>query len=205
MNPELDAKLSALLDGELPPIEAAALRAEIARSPELTARLAELAAVDEDLRALPERALPAELRSRVERAIAAEPRPPRRAPPRSAVAPGSRRRWLAAAAVAAAAAALALVALPRLRRDETPVARTELAPQPERVPPVEIVEAPPVPPEPPAPAPAPEAEPEALPRDLLDPEDEPAAAGVASADDLPVIEVLDVLAELDELEEVGSG
>jgi len=32
-----------------------------------------------------------------------------------------------------------------------------------------------------------------------------AAEDVALADDLPVIEVLDVLAELDELEEVGSG
>ena len=183
MTPELEAKLSALLDGELPPKEAAALREEIARRPELAARLAELTAVDDALRALPGRPVPADLRVRVEQRIRAEGRaaarsvePVRRTPPpraaRSAATPG--RRWLAAAALAAAAAVLALVMLPQLRREETQVARTEPEPAP-------------------------------LSENLLDPDEESAAADVALADDLPVIEVLDVLAELDELEGAGSG
>jgi anti-sigma factor RsiW len=149
MNPELDAKLSALLDGNLAPEQAAALRAELARSPELAARLAALAAVDESLRELPSRPVPARLRERVRSEVAA----PRRV-----------RRWLATAALAAAAAALALLALPLAQPDPRPIARSE-----------------------PAPAPA-------AASDLL-----------AEAEDLPVIEVLDLLAELDELETRGSG
>jgi anti-sigma factor RsiW len=195
VTPELEAKLSALLDGELAPEEAAALRAEIARRPELEARLTELAAVDEGLRALPGRPLPAGLRERLAERIRAEGRsdPPatrpmggaRRAPPRTG------RRWLGAAALATAAAALALVLLPRLRGDETQLART----QPEPVAPK------------PAPAPVARPEPDALAEALLDPE----AEGVAGdeegdvAADLPVIAVLDVLAELDELEGSGHG
>jgi anti-sigma factor RsiW len=136
MNPELDEKLSALLDGELAPEEAAALRAELARSPELAARFAALAAVDEGLRGLPARGVPTGLRTRVAETL--------RAPQRRV------RRWLAGAALAAAAAALALLVLPRPQPHETPVASSE-------------------------------------------------------AEDLPVIEVLDVLAELDELEPAGSG
>ena len=119
MTPELEAKLSALLDGELAPEEAAALREEIARRPELAARLAELAAVDEELRALPGRPLPAELRARLAQRIRAEASASPRRAPRGGATPGSRRRWLAAAALAAAAAALALVVLPQLRRQET--------------------------------------------------------------------------------------
>ena len=172
MNPELDARLSALLDGELSPAETEALRAEIARSPELAARLAALAAVDDGLRTLPGARVPSDLRARVERRIRQDEH--ERRAPRSGAVPGAprsgatprapRRRWLAAAACAAAAAALlALVVLPQLRRDEAQVARTE----PDH--------------------------------------EEFAAEDVALADDLPVIEVLDVLAELDELEEVGSG
>jgi anti-sigma factor RsiW len=227
VNPELEAKLSALLDGELASDEAAALREEIARRPELEARLAELSAVDEGLRALPGRPVPAELRARLGERIragtAAAPREARsgggdarRAPARAP------RRWLAAAALAAAAAAaLALVVLPRLRSDETQVARSEpgpTAPQRSEPPPVAPVAPEPAPrsaeqprieiaEQPRAPAPAPEAEPglEPLPEDLLDPDAEPAAADVAMAEDLPVIEVLDVLAELDELEGNGSG
>jgi anti-sigma factor RsiW len=196
MNPGLDAKLSALLDGELSPEETEALRAELARSPELTARLAILAEVDDGLRALPGRAVPSDLRVRVERQIRedvpARPRAPEaahRAPPRA------RRRWLVASVIAtAAAAALVLVLLPQLGRDEAHLARVE----PEPAPPAQIAErvpeAKPAPeaPAPPAPVPAPALE-------------EPAAQDVALADDWPVIEVLDVLAELDELEEVGSG
>ena len=160
MNPELDARLSALLDGELSPAETDALRAEIARSPELALHLAALAAVDDGLRTLPGARMPSDLRARVERRIRQDEHA-RRAP-RSGAIPGA--RWLAAAACAAAAAALlALVVLPQLRRDEAQVAQTE----PDH--------------------------------------EEFAAEDVALADDLPVIEVLDVLAELDELEEVGSG
>jgi negative regulator of sigma E activity len=199
MNPELDEKLSALLDGELSPEQAEVLGAELARSPELAAQLAALAAVDDGLRALPSPRVPTDLRARVERQLRAEaqPRVHGGGRPRSRrfAVLGARRRWLTAAAFAAAAAAvLALVVLPRLGREETQVARTdpsapaqaaEQAPQTKPVP-----EAPA--PAPPAPAPAPAHE-------------EPAAEDVALADDLPVIEVLDVLAELDELEEVGSG
>jgi len=145
MNPELEEKLSALLDGELAPEEAEALRAELARSPELASHLASLAAVDDGLRALPSPGVPSDLRARVERQIR-EDVPARPRAPRSGATPGSRRRWLPAAVLAAAAAILVLVL------------QIELAPD-----------------------------------------------DVALADDLPVIEVLDVLAELDELEEVGSG
>jgi anti-sigma factor RsiW len=177
MNPELEAKLSALLDGELAPEEAAALREEIVRQPELAARLAELAAVDDALRALPGRRVPGDLRARLEQGIEAETMalppaasarraPPRRAP-RSGAASGWRRRWLAAVALAAAAAALALLALPRMQREETQIVKVEPAPTPE--------------------------------------EETLAAEELAEAADLPVIEVLDVLAELDELEGAGSG
>jgi anti-sigma factor RsiW len=137
MNPELDAKLSALLDGDLAPEEEAALRAEIARSSALAERLAALTEVDESLRALPSRPAPAHLRERVRADVHA--RPARRV-----------RRWLAGAALAAAAAAFALLVLPRA---------------------------------------VPDAAPDAL----------------AEAEDLPVIEVLDLLSELDELERRGSG
>jgi anti-sigma factor RsiW len=136
---ERDANLSALLDGDLAPEEAAALRAEIARSPELAERLAALAAVDASLRALPRPPVPARLLERVRTQVAA-PRPVR--------------RWLAGVGLAAAAAALALLALPRGERPPAPPAARDLR---------------------------------------------------AEAEDLPVIEVLDLLAELDELESRGSG
>jgi anti-sigma factor RsiW len=171
MSAELDARLCALLDGELAPAEAAQLRAEIAQRPELAARLAALAAVDDELRALPEPPVPGELRARLAQRIRAEG--VRRMMPRT------RRRWLAAAALAAAAAALAWVALPLLQRDDSLVARMEPAP------PMEIARP---------------AEPEV---DAL--EQLPGPEQLAEADDLPVIQVLDVLAELDELEGVGSG
>jgi anti-sigma factor RsiW len=164
MNPELDEKLSALLDGALAPADAEALRAELGRSPELAERLAALRAVDEELRALPSRPVPAALRARVTAQVRARPSAGR-APRSGAI---GARRWLAAAALAAAAATLALLVLPRVPREETQVVGTEPAPSPA-----------------PAPPPAPEE--------------------LAEAEDLPVIRVLDVLAELDELEEVGSG
>ncbi len=203
MNPELEAKLSALLDGELSPAEAAALRAEIARSPKLAERLAALAAVDDGLRTLPHRTVSSDLRARIERQIRAE------APPRvhAGAATGSRRRWLTAAALAAAAAVLALLALPRIHSDETQVASTEPAPAPQTpaapLPPVAPV-APPAPELAPAPAPQVQIAEQAPPPAFEDAEPV-AAEELAEAEDLPVIEVLDVLAELDELEQVGSG
>jgi anti-sigma factor RsiW len=192
MNPELDEKLSALLDGELSPQEEAALRAEIARSPELAARLAAFAGLDERLRALPSRPVPADLHARVaERTRGA----PARGAPRSG-APPARRRWLAAAALAAAAAALALLVLPRAPREATQVARVEPPPVP-LAPPLAVEPEVPALPEP-APTPAPTPTPAPAPQRLALDED-------SEAEDLPVIAVLDVLAELDELEEVGSG
>jgi anti-sigma factor RsiW len=72
MTPELEERLSALLDGELSAQEAEALREEIARRPELARRLAELAAVDAELRALPERPVPVDLRARLGARVDAE-------------------------------------------------------------------------------------------------------------------------------------
>src|SRR5262245_2884243 len=126
---ELYEKLCAFLDGELGEGEAAALRAELARRPELAARLAELAAVDAGLRALPAGAVAPDLRAKLERRIRAERSPgAARRPPRSRAGPGRRRRWLAAAVLSAAAAALALVVLPRLQHRETALANVEPAP-----------------------------------------------------------------------------
>jgi negative regulator of sigma E activity len=185
MNPELDEKLSALLDGELSPAEAAALREEVSRSPELTARLAALASVDDGLRELPSPGVPADLRARLSARLEA---PGARTLAASRARP---RRWLAAAALAAAAAALVLFGLPRAQREETRVAQTEPAP---------VVPPPPVAPAPPPPVPVPVEIVEQPP-----PAPAPLAVEPSEEEDLPVIAVLDVLAELDELEEVGSG
>ncbi len=203
MTPELDEKLSALLDDELPAEEAAALRAEIERRPELQRRLAELAAVDAGLRALPTRPVPADLRARVGARVDAERETPARRDP----AP-RRRRWREVAAFAAAAAALALFVLPRLRSDPEPtpevVARTMPEPPPEVVartmpePPPEVVAQ--TMPEP-TPLPADEPDLERLARELLEPS--PRVPAAVEDEDLPVIAVLDVLAELDELEGAG--
>jgi anti-sigma factor RsiW len=67
----LDEELSAFLDGELEPARAEALRARLARSPALAARLAALRRVDDGLRALPARDVPDDLLGRVK---AQEPR-----------------------------------------------------------------------------------------------------------------------------------
>jgi len=67
---DLDRELSALLDGELTPERARQLRDEIDADPALRARLAEFESLDENLRALPQAPLPAELgaqlRARIE-------------------------------------------------------------------------------------------------------------------------------------------
>ncbi len=176
MNPELEAQLSALLDGELSSEAEASLREELARSPQLAARLAELEATDAALRALPVRPVPtsakAQLRARIASDSQASP-PPRR-----------RRRFLAVAAAAAAAAALAWLALPGPAPEGPPVA---VQPTPESVP------APPVP-----------ELPDLL--DPADPELELAAELELEPEDVAVVEVLDWLAALDALgADGGSG
>jgi len=114
---ELDPTLSAYLDGALPEEQQADLRARLAASPALRARLAELAAVDEALRALPGpvagEALKQRLRARIaEGAPATSPRARR---PGRAAAPPSRRhgalRWAARASFAASALFVAWVAV----------------------------------------------------------------------------------------------
>lgn len=188
MTLELDEKLSALLDDELSAEETEALREEIARRPDLARRLAELAAVDAELRALPGRSVPVDLRARLGARVHADRMASSRRPPRP-----RRRRWLEAAAVAAAAAVLALVVLPRLRSSEAP---RPGAPEPEVVaraepePTTEVVA-----------RAGPEADLDLLAEELLAPSVLPAAE--VEENDLPVIAVLDVLAELDELEGAG--
>lgn len=99
---EVDAQLSAYLDGELEAGERAAVEAALARSPALAARLQRLRGVDAALRALPVEAPSEELLARLRaRVVADDPASTRRGPPR-------RRRWLAGLA-AAAAAGLALL------------------------------------------------------------------------------------------------
>jgi negative regulator of sigma E activity len=113
MTSERDAQLSALLDGALAAAEETALREELAREPALAARLAQLAQVDAALRALPARPVPADLRSRLQAKLDAEPavRPALARSRGSAPARPRRRAWLAGASVAVAAAAAALVVL----------------------------------------------------------------------------------------------
>lgn len=188
MNPDLEARLSALIDGELEPGEEAALRAEAARDPGLAERLRELERVGEALRALPGPAVPADARARLRariheeeaetRATSAEPSPVRtratgtsRAPAR----PG-RRGWIAAGAALAVAAAILLLLLrpaPRPEDDRVPLAGND------------------GPPEAPAPTPSPVEPPEpALAADdlefpdLLDPL--PGPEGLAAADPIDV-------------------
>ena len=115
MTQERDAELSALLDGVLDPRDETALRAEIARDPALAARLAELARVDEQLRALPVRPVPLDLRARLQATLDADAA----ARPQLGVLRGGafarirrRRAWAAGFAAAAAAALVAVVGLP---------------------------------------------------------------------------------------------
>ena len=123
MTQERDAELSALLDGALSAHEAAALRAEIARDPALAARLAELARVDEELRALPARPVPLDLRARLQVKLDADVA----ARPQLGVVRGGafarirrRRAWAAGFAAAAAAALVAVVGLPGREPREAP-------------------------------------------------------------------------------------
>lgn len=134
MTTDRDAELSALLDGALSAHEESALRDEIARTPLLAARLEELAHVDVALRALPARAVPADLRARLQARLDAEAhaRPRLGALLGSAAArPPRRRAWMAgfgAAAAAAAAALLVVVSGPA--NDSGPAPTRDLAVEP---------------------------------------------------------------------------
>lgn len=135
MTQERDAELSALLDGALGAHDEAALRSELSRDPALAARLAELAHVDEELRALPARPVPRDLRARLQAKLDAD------AAARSQ--PGvlrggafvrirRRRAWAAGFAAAAAAALVALIGLPG--RDDRAALNPNLAVTPNPVP-----------------------------------------------------------------------
>lgn len=250
----LEAELSALLDGELEPGRAAALRELVARSPEVAERLRALEAVGQALRAIPEPRVSSGVRARMRARIRAEdaagvPRAetepdPRRALPRRpgrASAPRRRRGlWGAVAAATAAAAALALWLAPRpelggpprgpsiaeLSPEPTPVAPEEPAapestavaeatpPEPASEPPdlepeLMVALADPEPPETLAPRellPAPEppsAKPRTAASELEASDDELLLAMEIPADDLPLVEALDLLLALEETEGRG--
>lgn len=131
MSTEHDERLSAFLDGALPEAEADALRAELEASPALRERLAELAAVDEALRALPGPEASPALRERLRARLDEETPAASRGGPAHAGAPPrrpSRLPWAAAAAVAAAVIGLALLSgPPPAVREEEPEAPEPLA------------------------------------------------------------------------------
>lgn len=123
MNPELDERLSALLDGALSSEDEAALRIELERSPALRQRLSDLAAVDDALRALPRPQASDALKERVRARIASEAESVahqnRGVPP--AIRGPARRRPLqygAVAAIAAGLSALVFFANPEETSDE---------------------------------------------------------------------------------------
>jgi anti-sigma factor RsiW len=173
MNPELEEKLSALLDGELSPREAEALRGELERSPELRQRMAELDATNQALRALAGPQASSDLRARLQEKIESEAASSTSPAPRS---PGPRRArrafaWMATGAAAAAIVALVMLREPAAVDDEPGVSRMALNPD--------------------------DAELEDLALALLEPEAGDAALPAATDADLEVIEVLDLLAALD--------
>jgi anti-sigma factor RsiW len=172
---ELDALLSAHLDGELDAEAELRLGALLAR-PEVAARLEALRGVDAALRAVPEPAVPSALLARVREAAGTASgvdSVARATPPR-------RRRWLRNAALAAAVAALALwiasLGDRRSAEERAPIARTP-APEPT---PLEVAATP----------------------ELLD-EDVALAVSVESLDDLELLENLELLEQLGELEDWG--
>ena len=117
LDPALDEMLSALLDGELDAATERELRARLVSDAGLAQRLAELEAVDAQLRALPSPAVPNDLRDRLRARIERDD------PPQDALAPPqrARRRWPAPAVGAALAAGLAIYLVtspPRGGRDE---------------------------------------------------------------------------------------
>jgi len=201
---ELDALLSAHLDGEL---DAESQRRVVAllERPEVAARLAALRGVDAALRSVPDSPVPPSLLARVRDAAAAE----EAAGSRARLAPPRRRRWLRTAALVAAAAALLLwiasLGDRRSPEERAPIARTPapVAPGPEGTPQV----APPpreyaVRPE--TPEPTPETAPvEVAGTPELSDEEVALAVGVESLDDLELLENLELLEQLGELEDWG--
>jgi len=232
MTPRRDAELSALLDGALDARAEASLRAELLRDPALAARLAELASVDDALRALPARPVPSDLRARLQTRLDAEARRPRLV----SLGGGARAsfgRRLAGAGLAAAAALAALLLLPPFFASSgKPPERVAGSPPPEPLTPAPAIPAAVAPPATPAPQhaerseapasssaepaaiaattpPAPESE---TAPDLFAPEPEETVALSASeeaelaalGDDADVVSVLDLLSQLDELEAGAS-
>ena len=107
----LDERLSALHDGELGPDEARTLRRRIESDPALARRQAAFARVDEGLRGIEGRDVPADLALRLQARIAAGAQAPPRAArvvPLRTAPPRRVRRALAGWGVAAAAAGLLL-------------------------------------------------------------------------------------------------
>jgi len=101
-------QISAMLDGELPPAEMAALTAHIASCADCARALAELGGLRAALaEAVPEEPVSAEFTARIERSLQAVSPPPSSG--RVLAFPSSRRRtWLAAASAIAAVLVLAL-------------------------------------------------------------------------------------------------
>ena len=183
MNPELDGKLSAFLDGALTPAELVELRAELERSPELRQRLAQLEAVDDELRALPSPEASADLKERLRGRLAeepaSEPRSAGRQPPVSTPRPRRGLRWVAAATVAAAVFAFVLFSFPTPTVDDEPRVPEPVARNDD--------------------AAGDEALEEFLRGDTLAEELGADAIAAASDEDVDVIDVLDLLAAMDEL------
>ena len=213
MDPELEERLSALLDGELSPEEEAALRGEIAESEELRRRLVELSAVDGALRGLAETPVPAALRERVRARIAQESAAGSEP---VALAPIARRRSWPLAIAALAAGIAAVVVLGRVREPSHPTPpEPRIAESDPRSPAQDDPTLTPEHRETPALHAASEAPPEDgdrdwIPNDLLVPDPvtagEPPANALAEVDasDAAVVGVLDLLAALDELEEASG-
>ena len=188
-------ELSAYLDGALDPEREAQVNGELARSPALAARLAELREVDARLKALPAPPVPGDLRARLQQRIEAQARP---ATGRGRRAPIRRSRWLseptivAAAVTAAAVALMVLVGRPVAERPPEPIVEGPAAHQAPR----QIVE-----------EPAPQ-----TPTQIVESTAaaEPTAVDLAAADDeeleiamdWEMLEDLDVIEELDLLEEM---
>lgn len=129
-----DEDLSVLIDGELDAEREAELRAELERDPQLAARFEALSAVDVSLRATPARAVPDDLRARLQTRIDAAPSPAN-TPARGRIVTTAprRRRWRAAPAVAlvALAAAIVLVMLGRRPSESRPPEHVAEQPAPD--------------------------------------------------------------------------
>ncbi len=166
MTSQQEERLSAHLDGALSLEEEAALSAELAASPQLRARLAELAAVDEAVRAMGGPVAGEDLKQRLRARLTEGDGP---AVPRSPAGRGPARRRFGRLAASAALAASALLVVWLAVGPESPESDGS-----------ELVQIPLT---------------ETIPEDFLVASDEA---------DREVIEVLDLLAVLDELEEGSS-